>query len=219
MSNQEILSFVKEALAQRMLYYNEERFNDARAIVAEYHGVDPLTLDGMVDKFLTIRKISSNAEEAVLQQMEEPDVKLFGATHYFTRKFFTTTYDLPKNPNPITSIKNVLDSLYVTDNYKAAKFLRELAELSSKDPKNQQKIVVITDEMVPLVFGKHQEAVKKVQGTRKSGTRSYDDEIIAANHRHNIMLDKTLEYTHRVIKYDERPSIKPFINYLGITTQ
>ncbi len=211
-------ALVKEALAHRLLYQNSESFNLAISLFAECEKVDVSTLDSIVNTFLTNRKILPDADEEVLLQMGEADVRLMGTTYYFVRKFFTTTYDLPENSNPIKLIDNVFGSLYVSGNDKAAKVLRELAELSSKDSPNQQRIVRIADEMVTYIMTKHQEALNKVKSSRKAWTTAYDTEIAAANRAHNVMVDKIVEYARDVITYQRRPSIKPFMNFLGINT-
>ena len=216
MSNAIIPLYVNEALAHRILYYNSENFNIARALVAECHGTNGTNLDDMIKKFLTERNVLPNAELNDLLQMKEPDVRLFGDTHHFTRKFFTTTYGLPDNPNPILPISNVFNSLYVSGNEKSARFLRELAELSSQDPNNQKRILQITDDILPYAINKYKEAVGKVQTSRKKRTAAYESEIAAADNAHNMMLDKVIDFAREVIKYQRKPLLKPFMNFAGI---
>jgi|GEM_PF-3763312 hypothetical protein len=109
---------VKAALAQKALYESEENFGFALDFVDDTFKLSSKeTLDVMVNKFLTGRKIKVELTPEKLAPMPHQQIRLFSETFHFARKFFTTSYDADKERlNPIPLIQNVFDALAASDN-------------------------------------------------------------------------------------------------------
>ena len=215
---QEIPSYVVAAKAQRDLYYSDTRFQKASefVIASGFEGI-VATQDKQFEDFLSGRYIRHNATLEQLVEMQEPQVVLLGDVFHFSRKFFTTSHDCGEDvQNPVPLIQNVFDALAASDDKHAAKFLEELNDLSSNNTYTQGKIVRVAADILPNLTSNYIESLRSLESKQKIGSTQYNSEKAKLDQKQMALLDKIIEYTKRVIKANQEPSLSNFIKYAGL---
>ncbi len=213
---QALPGFVNEAVAQRQKYYTSEKFLEARELSKALGGDPGKTLDDKISTFLKERKIRHDTPPEKLAEIPVDNVRLLGATYYFGRRLFSTSYEVNGGTDPNPIIQNVFESLLASDNAHARDFLEGIAGVSSKVVENQRKVVVVINEVLTALTEDYRKKVAELDAQYARGTRTYDKQKSHLDAAHRLMLDKVVEYAKEVqTNAHHEPSVRGFRNSFG----